>query len=114
MSEPTPLRFKTFTEVPHVRRFYGLALGHRRQASTSCCVYPKGPQHENWLKIRYGRRFSETVFKIRFKGLLHDVDVRSDLHFFIQLDDVRIVHAKTAVRDGASDRAGPIGPVNPV
>jgi hypothetical protein len=27
---------------------------------------------------------------------------------------VRVVHAKTAVRDGAADRAGSIGPVNPV
>src|SRR5216684_8161672 len=46
--------------------------------------------------------------------LRHDVDVRSDLHLFEQLDDVRVVHAKTAVRDGAADRAGPVGPVNPV
>ncbi len=47
-------------------------------------------------------------------GSRHDVDVRSDLYLFVQLDDVRVVHAKTAVRDGAADRAGSIGPVNPV
>jgi hypothetical protein len=45
---------------------------------------------------------------------LHDVDVRSDLYLFVQLDDVRVVHAKTAVRDCAADRAGPVGPMNPV
>jgi class 3 adenylate cyclase len=47
-------------------------------------------------------------------GSGHDVDVRSDLHLFVQLDDVRVVHAKTAMRDGAADRAGPIGAVNSV
>ena len=33
----------------------------------------------------------------------HDVDVSSDLHFFVKLDDVRVVHTKTAMRDGAAD-----------
>jgi hypothetical protein len=33
----------------------------------------------------------------------HDVDVCSDLHFFVQLDDVGVVHPETAMRDGAAD-----------
>jgi hypothetical protein len=36
-------------------------------------------------------------------NLRHDIDVRSDLYFFVQLDDVRVVHAKAAMRDGAAD-----------
>jgi ABC-type lipoprotein export system ATPase subunit len=44
----------------------------------------------------------------------HDVDVRPDLHLFVQLDDVGVVHAETAMRDRAADRAGSIGPVYPV
>ena len=44
----------------------------------------------------------------------HHVDVRSNLYPFVQLDDVRVVHAKTTMRDGAADRARSIGPVNPV
>jgi hypothetical protein len=40
--------------------------------------------------------------------LRYDVDVCSDLYFFVQLDDVGVVHLETAMRDGAADRTGPV------
>jgi hypothetical protein len=39
----------------------------------------------------------------RHVSLRHDVDVRSDLYFFVQLDDVGVVHPETAMRDGAAN-----------
>jgi hypothetical protein len=33
----------------------------------------------------------------------HHVNVGSDLYFFVQFDDVRVVHAKTAMRNRAAD-----------
>ena len=38
----------------------------------------------------------------------------ANLNLLIELDDVRIVHAKTAMRDRTADRSGPVGAVDPV
>jgi hypothetical protein len=62
-----------------------------------CCAL----QQNRLIDVRFGSRgarWSDNGINLR-----NDVDVCSDLHFFVQLDDVGVVHPETAMRDGAAD-----------
>jgi len=44
----------------------------------------------------------------------HNVNVGPDLNLFVKIDDMGVMHAKAPMRDGATDRAGSVGAMDPV
>jgi hypothetical protein len=57
----------------------------------------------NVIMLKKRRSWRSMVRFQRHINLRYDVDVCSDLYFFVQLDDVGVVHPETAMRDGAAD-----------